>query len=131
MVYPFVTNKIEQLDFDPDKKINGYVWYNTVEKVYKTWVDENLEIFITDKILSNNMDELIEEKLDKRQFSIGFENVYSIIVKHNKNTKNFVYSVFDSIDNNQLNVQMEILNENEVKVDFVDPVSGSLFMNFQ
>ena len=127
MIYPFETNKIEQLDFDPDKKINGYIWYNTVEKVYKTWVDGKLEIFITDKNLSVNIDNLINDK----QFTIGFEDAYSIYIKHNKNSKNFVYSIFDSNTNNQLNVQMEILNENEVRVDFVDPVSGSLFMKFQ
>jgi DNA-dependent RNA polymerase auxiliary subunit epsilon len=131
MVYPFVANKIEQLELDPVKKIDGYVWYNTVEKVYKTWVGDDLQIFITDAIFANNVDELVQQSLDERQFTVGFENAYSINVKHNRGTEHFVYSLFDSVEKTQLNVQMEILNENEVKIEFVDPVTGNLFMYFQ
>ena len=131
MMLPFSANKIEQLDTDPVKKINGYVWFNTVEKVFKTWIDDELHVFITSDITNvRNIDEIVYEIINKKQFYINFENTYSITIQHNRNSKHFIYSIFDSNNNTQINAQMEILNENEVRVEFVDPISGNLFMYF-
>lgn len=131
MMYPFVSNKIEQLEIDPIKKVDGYIWYNNVEKVYKTWVGDDIHIFITNVIFSDNIEEIVNDKLNNKQFSISFDSVYSINVKHNMDSSKFVYSIFDTVEKTQLNVQMEIVNDNEIKVEFIDPVSGILFMNFQ
>jgi len=131
MVYPFVANKVEQLELDPIKKVDGYIWYNTVEKVYKTWVGNTIQIFITDFSFGQNVDEMVQDKLDTKQFTVGFDSVYSLIIKHNKNSHFFNYTIFDTIDNVQINSSVEIINDNEVKVDFTDPVTGHIFMYFQ
>lgn len=131
MVYPFVANKVEQLELDPTKKIDGYVWYNTVEKVYKTWVGDDIQIFITDFSFANNVDEMVQSTLDSKQFVVSFEEAYSVTIKHNKSSYHFVYSLFDSVTNEQIHTQMEILNDNEVKIDFIDPVSAKMYMLFQ
>ena len=84
MVYPFVANKVEQLELDPTKKIDGYIWYNTVEKVYKTWVGDSIQIFITDASFAQNVDAMVQDKLDTKQFTVGFDEAYSVVIKHNK-----------------------------------------------
>lgn len=130
MVYPFNANRIKQLELDPTKKIEGYVWYNTVEKVYKTWVDDQLQIFMTDAIFSENIGEIVDEQLANKKFSFTFDDAYSVIIKHNKGTKFFNYNLFDTNENCEIQSSVEILNENEVQVDFVDPVTGYIFMYF-
>ncbi len=128
MIYPLNTNKIEKLDLDPIKKINGYIWFNTVEKVFKTYVDNKLEVFITDKNLET---EIHAALLSKHEFSISFTEAYKIIITHNKNTKIFSYNLFDTLENCSLSVSMNIINENEVSIDFIDPVTGYIFMYFE
>jgi len=131
MVFPFNTNKIEQLELDPTKQINGYVWFNTVEKVYKTWVDGQLQIFLTAATFGNDLPDLVKNTLEAHQFTISFTDAYSINVKHNRNSIFFNYNIFDTELNSNLAAHLEIIDENEVKVDFVDPVTGYLFMYFQ
>lgn len=131
MIYPFVANKVEQLELDPTKKINGYVWYNTIEKVYKTWVDDKIQIFITDSNFEDDITEMIETILGNKKFTFTFTEVYGVTIRHNKGSKNFVYKLFDTVDNVELPLQMEILNDNEVKIDFVDPVSGYIVLFFE
>lgn len=131
MVYPFVANKVEQLELDPTKKIDGYVWYNTVEKVYKTWVGDEIHIFVTDASFASNVDEMVQASLDTKQFSFSFEEAYSVNVKHNRNSESFTYTVFNTIDKKQVNVQVEIVSENEVKIEFIDSLTGKLFMYFE
>lgn len=131
MIHPFTTNKIEQLELDPSKKINGLMWYNTVEKVYKTYIDDNLQIFITDTILFDNMGSNIGEELAKKEFTVTFDAVFSVVVKHNKQSTFFNYNIYDSIEKTTLATSVEILNENEIRFDFVEAVTGHVFMYFQ
>lgn len=131
MVYPFVANKVEQLELDPVKKIDGYIWYNTVEKVYKTWIGDTIHIFLTDFNFGQNINDLIQDKLDIKQFTVSFKEVYSLVIKHNKNSHFFNYTILDTNENTQIHSSLEIINDNEVKVDFVDPVTGHIFMYFQ
>jgi|LakMenEpi03Aug12_release.lakeMendotaPanAssembly.Ray.scaffolds.fasta_scaffold814786_2 hypothetical protein len=128
MIFPLNANKIEQLELDPEKVINGYIWYNTVEKVYKTWIDGVLNVFITDHTVNSIM---VDKLLLPHQFTISFSNAHSVIIKHNKKTKNFNYNVYDTIDNCNLYCSLEIIDENEVNIDFVDPVTGHIFMYFE
>ena len=131
MVFPFNANKVEQLELDPTKQINGYIWFNTVEKVYKTWVDGQLQIFLTDAAFDSNISELVDDALERHQFTITFADAYSVIVKHNKNSTFFNYNLFDTELNSNLSASLEIIDNNEVKLDFIDPVTGYLFMYFQ
>jgi len=131
MKYPFNMNMVEQLELDPVKPINGYVWFNKVEKVYKTWIDGTIQVFLTDAIIGDNIDTHIKDTLTSHQIIITFTNSQSVIIKHNKGTRNFIYNVFDDDLNINLPVSIEIFDDNEVRLDFVDPVTGHIFMQFQ
>ena len=97
MIFPLNMNKVEQLYFDPAKKINGYIWFNKVEKVYKTWVDDELNVFVTDKSLESLP--ILDNAISTHQFTVAFEEAYRVIIKHNKNTLFFNYSVYDEDEN--------------------------------
>lgn len=135
MILPLNINRVEQLEIDPQKKIDGYIWYNNVEKVYKTYIDQEAHIFITNKKFEADITDLVNNALSKHQskhqFTITFSDVYKVIIKHNKNTKHFNYNVFDLEENCNLSCSLEIINENEVAVEFVDPVTGYIFMYFE
>lgn len=131
MIHPFTTNKIEQLELDPIKRINGLIWYNTVEKVYKTYIEDKLQIFITDNILFDNIGSNIGEELAKKEFTVSFDSVYSVIVKHNKDSEFFNYTIYDAVEKTTLHTSVEILNTNEIRFDFVEAVTGHLYMYFQ
>lgn len=131
MTFPLNANKIEQLELDPVKKINGYVWYNTVEQVYKTYVEGELQVFITDKTFEQDIDAMVQLALIKHEFTVTFADAYKVIIKHNKGIMNFNYNVFDLEENCNLACSLEILNENEVSIDFIDPVTGYIFMYFE
>jgi len=129
MIFPLNVNKIEQLEFDPQKKVNGYIWFNKVEKVYKTWIDGILNVFLTDH--NDSLSEFVENALGQHQFSISFIEAYSVIIRHNKNTNFFNYNVYDTEENCGLSCSLEIINANEVSVSFTDPVTGYIFMYFE
>lgn len=131
MILPLNINRVEQLEIDPQKKIDGYIWYNNVEQVYKTYIDQEAHIFITNKKFEAYITDLVNNALSKHQFTITFSDVYKVIIKHNKNTKHFNYNVFDLEENCNLSCSLEIINENEVAVEFVDPVTGYIFMYFE
>lgn len=135
MILPLNINRVEQLEIDPQKKIDGYIWYNNVEKVYKTYIDQEAHIFITNKKFEADITDLVNNALSKHQskhqFTITFSDVYKVIIKHNKNTKHFNYNVFDLEENCNLSCSLEIINENEVAVEFVDSVTGYIFMYFE
>mgnify|MGYP004001413655 CR=1 FL=1 len=131
MIFPLNVNRVEQLDIDPVKKMNGYLWYNTVEKVYKSYVDDELQIFITDKSFAGDITGVLESAITNHEFSVGFTDTYKIIIKHNKGNTRFVYNLFDTEEQCNLHCSMEILNDNEVVIDFVDPVTGEIFMYFE
>lgn len=131
MILPLNINRVEQLEIDPQKKIDGYIWYNNVEKVYKTYIDQEAHIFITNKKFEAYITDLVNNVHSKHQFTITFSDVYKVIIKHNKNTKHFNYNVFDLEENCNLSCSLEIINENEVAVEFVDPVTGYIFMYFE
>lgn len=131
MILPLNINRVEQLEIDPQKKIDGYIWYNNVEKVYKTYIDQEAHIFITNKKFEADITDLVNNVLSKHQFTITFSDVYKVIIKHNKNTKHFNYNVFDLEENCNLSCSLEIINENEVAVEFVDSVTGYIFMYFE
>ena len=135
MILPLNINRVEQLEIDPQKKIDGYIWYNNVEQVYKTYIDQEAHIFITNKKFEADITDLVNNALSKyhskHQFTITFSDVYKVIIKHNKNTKHFNYNVFDLEENCNLSCSLEIINENEVAVEFVDPVTGYIFMYFE
>jgi len=130
MLYPLNSNTIEQLEIDPDKKINGYIWFNKVEKVYKTWVDGKLHVFLTDNSLEFSVGAEIESILNHHQFTVSFSKVFELIIKHDKQTTNFNYNVYDDIEKCNLPCGVEILNENEIKIEFVEAVTGYIFMQF-
>ena len=142
MILPLNINRVEQLEIDPQKKIDGYIWYNNVEQVYKTYIDQEAHIFITNKKfeadikkfeadITDLVNNALSKALSKHQFTITFSDVYKVIIKHNKNTKHFNYNVFDLEENCNLSCSLEIINENEVAVEFVDPVTGYIFMYFE
>ena len=131
MIFPLNANKIEQLDLDPEKKVNGYIWFNRVEGVYKTWVDEDLHVFITDHSFVDTDGGLIQQAIDLHQFTVTFTDAYKVIIKHNKDSVFFNYNVFDTVENCGLPCSLEIIDENEVSVDFIDPVTGYIFLYFE
>ena len=131
MIFPLNANKFEKLDLDPVKKIDGYIWFNNVEKVYKTWVNEDLHVFITDKTFQEDIGGMVSDELAKHEFTVTFTDAYKVIIKHNKSNTHFNYSVFDTVDNCNLPCSLEIVSENEVSVDFVDPVTGYIYMYFE
>jgi hypothetical protein len=131
MTFPLSANRIEKLDMDPVKKIDGYIWYNTVEKCYKTYVDEELQVFITDVQFEADIDALVQRSLIQHEFTVSFTDAYKVIIKHNKGQTHFNYNLYDTEENCNLSCSLEIINENEVSVDFVDPVTGYIFMYFE
>lgn len=130
MVYPFNTNMIEQLAIDPIKKVNGMVWFNTTDKVYKAAIDDEFHVLLTDKSFVTQVDALVAGAFTNTQFTIDFDSASVIIVKHNKNSVHFNYNMVDTNTNETINTSLEIIDENEVRIDLVDPVTGSLFMYF-
>ena len=94
--------------------------------IYAELLDEK-----TNKKFEADITDLVNNALSKHQFTITFSDVYKVIIKHNKNTKHFNYNVFDLEENCNLSCSLEIINENEVAVEFVDPVTGYIFMYFE
>lgn len=130
MVYPFNTNMIEKLALDPIKMIDGCVWFNTTDLVYKAYIDETLHIFMTDKSFITELDTLVEEAFETKQFVIDFIDADSLVISHNKNTRFFNYQLIDTTTNTTILTSIEIIDENEVRIDLVDSVTGTLFMHF-
>ena len=81
MIFPLNANKIESLDLDPIKKIEGYIWYNNVEKVYKTWINNELSIFITAKTFKDDIGKFLDEELFKHEFIVSMSDVYKVNIK--------------------------------------------------
>lgn len=131
MIFPLNANRFERLDLDPVKKIDGYIWFNNVEKVYKTWVNDDLHVFITDKTFQEDIGGMVAAELAKHEFTVTFTDAYKVIIKHNKANTHFNYNVFDTVENCNLPCSMEIVSENEVSVDFIDPVTGYIYMYFE
>lgn len=131
MIYPLSTNKFEKLDLDPVKKVEGYIWFNNVEKVYKTWVNETLHVFITDKTFQEDIGGMVSAELASHEFTVSFTDAYKVIIKHNKSGTNFNFTVYDSVENCNIPCSMEVVNDNEVSIDFVDPVTGHIYMYFE
>lgn len=130
MVYPFNTNTIEQLSLDPKKKINGMIWFNTTDKVYKAYIDETLHVFLTDNSFITQIDELVNLVFKNNQFAIDFDTASTVIVKHNKGSRFFNYQLTEAETADTILTSLSIVDENEVRIDFVDPISGTLFMHF-
>jgi len=131
MKYPFNINKVEQLEFDPSVQENGFVWYNTTEKVFKSWRDNEIQIFLTNLSLQDSLNEYIDESISQHSFKFTFEDVYTINIRHNKNTIFFNYNIFDSNLNSMVNSSISIIDENEITVEFIDPVTGYIFIYFE
>lgn len=131
MIYPLSANKFEKLDLDPVKKVEGYIWFNNVEKVYKTWINETLHVFITDKTFQEDIGGMVSAELASHEFTVSFTDAYKVIIKHNKTGTNFNFTVYDSVENCNIPCSMEVVNDNEVSVDFVDPVTGHIYMYFE
>lgn len=131
MIFPMNANRIERLDVDPDRRIDGYIWYNNVDRVYKTWINNELHVFMTNLTFSEDMSALVAEALIAKEFTVTFSDAYRIVIKHNKNQTNFTYSVFDTVEKCSLPAALEIIDENEVFLEFVDPVTGYIYMYFE
>lgn len=134
MIFPIQSNKIEQFDIDPTYKEEGYIWYNKTEKVYKTWINETISIFIMG---SNNIVDIndliittVDDYIESSKFKISFEDIKTLNIVHNKGTKFFNYNIFDSEENTSLPSSISIIDENSIKVEFVDTVTGYIFMYF-
>ena len=97
----------------------------------KTSLDSTSNNYKDDLYFKADITDLVNNALSKHQFTITFSDVYKVIIKHNKNTKHFNYNVFDLEENCNLSCSLEIINENEVAVEFVDPVTGYIFMYFE
>jgi hypothetical protein len=130
MVYPFNTNKIEQLSIDPVKMIDGCIWFNTTDLVYKAYIDNTLHVFMTDKSFSADLETMVEEAIKSKHFVIEFTDANSIIIAHNKDSHHFNYQLLDTINNTTILTSIEIIDENTVKIDLVDSITGSLYMHF-
>ncbi len=130
MTYPFNTNMIEQLAIDPIKQINGMIWFNTTDKVYKAYIDETLHIFLTDKSFITQVEALVDQAFKNNQFAIDFTEATSVIVKHNKGSRYFNYQLTESETSATILTSLVIVDDNEVRIDFIDPISGTLFMHF-
>jgi len=128
MTFPFNTNSIEQVEIDPQNLYEGIIWYNSVEKVYKTWANNTIQIFLTDSAFADNV---VKSLLENTKFTLTFTDSNSLIVKHNKNTNFFTYQIFDSTLNETVHASIEIIDSNEIRIDFADILSGHLFMSFQ
>ena len=131
MIFPLSANRIERLDVDPDKRIEGYIWYNNAEQVYKTWINNELNVIMTDKSFRDDISDLLGESLQKREFTVTFSDAYKVVIKHNKNQTHFTYSVYDSVEKCNLPCSIEIINDDEVNLEFIDPVTGHIYMYFE
>lgn len=131
MIFPLNANRIERLDVDPEKRIEGYIWYNNAEQVFKTWINNELNVFMTNMTFSDDISDLLVDALRKKEFTVRFTDAYRVVIKHNKNQTNFTYSVFDEAEKCNLPSSIEIVNENEVNLEFVDPVTGYIYMYFE
>ena len=131
MIFPLNANRIEKLDVDPDKRIEGYIWFNNAEKVYKTWINNELNVFMTNMTFSQDVTYLVADALIKKEFTVSFSDAYRVVIKHNKNQTNFTYSVYDSIEKCNLPASVEIISADEVNLEFVDPVTGYIYMYFE
>lgn len=60
-------------------------------------------------------------------FKVSFLNQTSVIITHNKNTDDFIYSAFDA-SFNQLLVSPDIITNNSVTFDFGEPTSGKILL---
>jgi hypothetical protein len=121
---------IEQLAIDPTKMSNGLIWFNTTDRVYKAFIDEELHVFLTDKSFVTQVDELVDQSFKNSQFVVNFIDASSIIIKHNKNSRFFNYQLVSTDTDSTILTTLQIIDDNEVRLDLVDPLSGSLFMHF-
>lgn len=132
MIYPLNTNKIEKLDLDPINPLeDGYVWFNNIEKSFKSYVNGELQVFITDKSFQQDIGNLVEKELVQHEFTVTFNDAYRVIIKHNKGNRHFNYNVYDTDENCNLPCSLEILNDDEISVEFVDSVTGYIYMYFE
>lgn len=131
MVLPFNANKIEQLVVDPLRATEGYIWFNKTEQVYKTYLSGVINIFLTDLLFIESVVPYVDRAVATHQYSISFLNVKRIILKHNRGKTNCTYMVFDEEEQCTLNCSIVPIDENEIQIDFVDFVTGRIFMYFE
>jgi len=131
MLLPFNANKIEQLVLDPEKIIDGYIWFNSTEKLFKTYINGVVNVFITDLAFVNDIQPLIDIAVAFHEYTITFTNVTRIIVKHNKGKKQNTYTIFDDIEHCILNCTITIIDDNEFHIDLVDHATGRIYMYFE
>ena len=131
MVFPIEANKIERVDVDPEKRIDGYIWFNNSEKVFKTWINDELNVFITNMSFGDNISDLLGIALHQREFTVSFTDTYKVVIKHNKGHSRFTFSVYDSVEKCNLAAAVEVISDDEVILDFLDPVTGHIYMYFE
>ena len=130
MLAPFNFNTLEQLDFDPEFKRDGLIWFNKSEGLIKTYIHDELNIIATDKALEQTVEQTILNVMNRQQFTIMFNDVMAINVLHGKNNEYFNFSLYDIDAKQHIHAQPTILNPNEIRFEFVDSVSGKLFLSF-
>lgn len=130
MNYPINFNKVEILESDPSIIKNGIIWFNSTEKLFKTYIDGLLTVFLMDNFSQEEIKQYIAEYMDSKDFFINFEDVKTITIKHNKNTLNFIYSLFDYNDGSIVHASAKIVDANEITFELVESMTGRLFIKF-
>jgi hypothetical protein len=131
MKYPFNINSVEKVNIDPTNIQDGVVWYNITEQVYKCWSNNKIDIFLTESMLDSNLDTYVYNAISSHTFKFTFSSVYTINIRHNMDTISFNYTIYDKELNTTLQSSVEIIDSNEIKIDFVDEVTGDIFIYFE
>lgn len=130
MLLPFDISQVEKFSEDPVKKRNGVLWFNTSENVFKTWIDEVLHIFVTTTNTSEDLENIITDVIRKTEYTVKLTNVFEAVVTHNTGEENFIFTVFDSVENCSIPCSLTTIDKNSFKFEFVDSITGHITIKF-
>jgi hypothetical protein len=127
---PLQINKIEILSSDPEIKKPGLIWFNKSENVIKFYDGDFVAILLTNNSFKDEISDLVDEKIEKTFFKFKFDDSKMIKIKHDFDTRLFYISVFDEKENSIISATANIIDENNIEIEFVENISGYILINF-
>jgi len=123
-------NKLETIDGKIKNFKDGTIWFDDNDKAIKGILNNQIDIIMNKKRSGKLINDKIKQFAFKNKLRYILENEDKVIIEHRKNTTELRVVFYDSDEQSSFNASYEILDENRIKVEFVEKVNGYIDVYF-
>ena len=123
-------NKLETIDGKIKNFKDGTIWFDDNDKAIKGILNNQIDIIMNKKRSGKLINDKIKQFVFKNKLRYILENEDKVIIEHRKNTTELRVVFYDSDEQSSFNASYEILDENRIKVEFVEKVNGYIDVYF-